>query len=141
MKKIFFAALIVIAASGVVLLLPKHSAGTSYPRNTVTTIVNASASAIGGMLEEQRTVSGRLHSVGLFGRAGTWLSELVGRGDAADTDEFLIRAGPNKITVTSFHRTGDVHELRIQPSPRASKQAADLKSEILKSLPGLTFEP
>jgi hypothetical protein len=141
MKKILFVALILIVALCVALFLPRHSAGTTYPRDTVTTAVNASAATLGGVLEEQRTVSGRLRSIGLFGRAGTWLRELVGREDPADVDEFLIRAGSATVTITSFHSVGDVHELRIHPAPGASKQSADLKSEILKSLPGLKFEP
>jgi hypothetical protein len=143
MKKILLAALVAmaIAALCVTLFLPKHRVGKSYPRNTVTTAVKTGAAALGGVLEEQRTVSRRLRNMGLIGRSGAWFRAVTGGDDPADVDEFLIRTGSNKITITSLHRAGDVHELRIRPSPSALKQSADLKSEILKSLPGLTFEP
>ena len=90
MNKILIIALIVIAVSGVALLLSEYSAGKSYPRDTVTSAVNFGAAALGGVLEEHRTVSGSLRNVGLFARIGTWMRKLTGQATPADADEFLV---------------------------------------------------
>lgn len=141
MKKILVLAFLVIAAVGVVFLLPAHPVAKSYPRNTVISAVNSSATSLGAVLEEQRSVSGRLRTDAGSSRVGRWFREVTGQEAIVDLDELLVRSGTETVTISSVHKNDNVQELRIRPSTSASKLSADLRREVLKTLPGIRFNP
>ena len=141
MKKILVLAFLVIAAVGVALLLPTHPVAKSYPRNTVISAVSSSATSLGAVLEEQRSVSGRFSTDAAFGRVGRWFREVTDQEAIGDLDELLVRSGTDTVTISSVHKNDNVQELRIRPSTSASKLSADLRREVLKTLPGIRFDP
>ena len=109
MKKILLVTIIVIAAAVVALLLPDYSAGTSYPNYDVTSAVRSGAETLGGVLEDERTVSGSLRHAGPLGQVGLWIRKLTGQAPPSDVHEFSVRFGSEMIVITSMSRVGDVH--------------------------------
>lgn len=141
MKKFLILALSILAVFTVMLFLPKRTAGTSYPLDTVRTVVLDSAAVLGGNVVAERTVSGQFRGLGRLGRVGMMIRELTGNKVSLGARELLIVNGSNQFTITMLFQDLDVLQMQIQPAPSASTQSADLKREILKKLPGIDFMP
>ena len=86
-------------------------------------------------------MSGRLRTDAGSSRVGRWFREVTGQEAIGDLDELLVRSGTETVTISSVHKNDNVQELRIRPSTSASKLSADLRREVLKTLPGIRFDP